>query len=186
MAAIEGKPPDVETLREQGAKIARLAVAILQYIGKLSEEGHTAEDSREMVRLIEAVNDLESVNDVISMNLIATGQQRLAERVDLASPREEGTSKLAAFIFETLERTVALFGDAKPLESVPVAETKAEMDRLAIAARKSVLERAKLAEVNDVLRFRLANDLIEQLKQIGRLSLRIAESAQQTRGHAIP
>jgi hypothetical protein len=64
---------------------------------------------------------------------------------------------------------------------VPVAETKAELDRLAIAARKSVLDRVKLADVNDVLRFRLANDLIEQLKQIGRLSLRIAENAQQTR-----
>jgi hypothetical protein len=52
------------------------------------------------------------------------------------------------------------------------------MDSLAITARKSVLDRVKLAEVQDVMRFRLANDLIEQLKQIGRLSLRIAENEQ--------
>jgi len=32
--------------------------------------------------------------------------------------------------------------------------------------------------VQDVRRFRLANDLIEQLRQIGRLSLRIAANAQ--------
>ena len=66
-------------------------------------------------------------------------------------------------------------GAAKP---VPVTAMKAEMERRTVAARKSVLERVKLADVQDVLRFRLANDLIEQLRQIGRLSLRIAENAQ--------
>jgi len=42
-----------------------------------------------------------------------------------------------------------------------------------------VLDRVKLAAVQDVVRFRLANDLIEQLRRIGRLSLRIARNAQQ-------
>ena len=51
------------------------------------------------------------------------------------------------------------------------------MDRLAIAARKSVLDRGRLVDAQDVLRFRLANDRIEQLKQVGRLSLRIARNA---------
>jgi hypothetical protein len=55
---------------------------------------------------------------------------------------------------------------------------KAEMDSRTIAARKSVLDRVKLTQVQDVLRFRLANDLIEQLRQIGRLNPRIAENAQ--------
>jgi phosphate:Na+ symporter len=72
-----------------------------------------------------------------------------------------------------------MLGDANPAKAVPVAETKAEMDSLAIAARKSVLERVKLADVRDVLKFRLADDLIDQLRRIGRLSLRLAANAQQ-------
>ncbi len=53
------------------------------------------------------------------------------------------------------------------------------MESLAIAARNSALDRVKLADVQDVLRFRLANDLIEQFRRIGGLSLRIAENVQQ-------
>ena len=178
VAAIVGKPSDFETVRNDGTEIGRLASAILQYIGKLSEEEHTAEDSREMIKLIEIVNDLESISDVVSTNLLATGQQRLAERVDLASLRDDSTSRFAAFITEKFEETVAILGDANTAKSVSVAATKAEMESLALAARHSVLDRIKLADVQDVLRFRLVNDLIEQFRRIGRLSLRIAEHAQ--------
>jgi phosphate:Na+ symporter len=178
IVAIEGTPPDLETLRNEGNEVGRLASAILQYIGKLSEAEHTAEESQETIKLIETVNDLENIGDVVSMNLIATGEERLAERVDLASLRDESTSRFGAFVVGTLQGILAMVGDAAPDRPAPLAaEVKAEMDRLAIAARKSVLDRIKLGGVHDVLRFRLANDLIEQLRQIGRLSLRIAENA---------
>ncbi len=178
MVAVEGTPPDLETLRTEGTEAARLAAAILQYVGKLSEAEHTAEDSQEIIDLIEVVNDLEGIGDVVSKSLIATGQQRLAERVDLASLRDESTSGFAGFVTETLQQAVALLGDGNTAEREPVAAVKAEMESRAVAARKSVLDRVKLADMQDVLRFRLANDLIEQLRQIGRLSLRIAENAQ--------
>ena len=131
-----------------------------------------------MINLIETVNDLESIADVISMNVIATGKERLAERVDLASLRDESTLSFARFVIDTLQQTVASLGDANTADLTPVAAGKAEMKSRAIAARKSVFERLKLADVQDVLRFRLADDLIEQLRQIGRLSLRITKKAQ--------
>ena len=177
MVAIEGTPPELEALGIEGTQVGRLAAAVLQYIGKLSGVEHTAEDSREMIKLIETVNDLESISDVVSMNLLATGQQRVAERVDLLSVRNETTSRFATFILEKLEETVAMLADPSTAKPAPVIVTKMEMDDLTIAARKSLLDRVKLADVQDVLRFRLANDLIEQLRQIGRLSLRITENA---------
>jgi phosphate:Na+ symporter len=152
--------------------------AILQYIGKLSEQEHIGEESQEMIKLIETVNELETISDVVSTNLIATGEHRLAERVDLASLRNDSAARFATFITEKLAETVAMLGDSNTAKPVPVAATKAEMENLAIAARKSVLDAVKLADVQDVLRFRLANDVIEQLRQIGRLSLRIAEKTQ--------
>ncbi|MBV8975371.1 MAG: Na/Pi cotransporter family protein [Sinobacteraceae bacterium] len=175
LVAIQGKPPEFESLRNDAREIARLASAILQYIGKLSQAEHTEGDSQNVIRLIETVNDLQSISDIVSMNLVATGEQRVAERVDLASLRDESTVRFATFVITTLQNTVAALADPNGAP-VPVGQVKAEMDTLAIAARKSVLERLKLADVQDVLRFRLANDLIEQLRQIGRLSLRIAEN----------
>jgi phosphate:Na+ symporter len=178
-AAVAGEADDLEAVRTDGTQIGRLASAILQYIGKLSEAEHTEADSREVIRLIETVNDLEIIADVVTVNLTATGQERLAERADLASLRDESTSSFASFVIETLQETVATLGDADTANRVPVATRKAEMKSRAIAARKSLFDHLKLAEVQDVLRFRLAGDLIEQLRQIGRLSLRIADNVQQ-------
>jgi phosphate:Na+ symporter len=177
-AAIEGKPRDLDMVRNDGTEIGRLAAAILQYIGKLSAVEHTAEDSQEVINLIETVNNLESISDVVSVNLIATGQERLAERVDLASLRDESTSRFAVYVLETLQETVGSLGDANAAIPAPAPASKAEMKNRATTARKSVFDRVKLADVQDVLRFRLADDLIEQLRQIGRLSLRITKKAQ--------
>jgi phosphate:Na+ symporter len=176
--AIEGSSADFAALRGEAAEIGRLASAILQYAGKLSAVDHTTEDSRELIKLIETVNDLETIGEVVSVNLLGTGQQRMAEQVDLASLRDESTSRLAEFVAARLESAVGALADAKPNPPATVEAAKVELGSLAIAARKSVLDRVKLADVKDVLRFRLANDLIEQVRQIGRLSLRIAENAQ--------
>jgi phosphate:Na+ symporter len=175
MVAIEGTPTDFATLRNDGTEISRLASAILQYLGKLSETEHTAEDSREAIKLIEAVNDLESISDVVSVNLTGIGQERVAERVDLASLRDESTSRFAGFVTDTLQETVASLGDANTADRAAVAARKTEMKSLMSAARKSLLDRLKLADLHDVVRIRLADDLIEQLRQIGRLSLRITK-----------
>jgi phosphate:Na+ symporter len=178
-AAIEGAAQDLDAVRKDATEVDRLAGAILQYIGKVSEDEHSESDSRQIIGLIETVNNLEGIADVVSMNLIPTGEQRLAEQVDLQSLRNESTAGYARFIIESLAASVAVLGDARSSAPLPMAASKAQMDLLAIGARKSVLEEVKLGDVKQVLRFRLANDLIEQLRQIGRLSLRIANYTQQ-------
>lgn len=77
-------------------------------------------------------------------------------------------------IFDRFEKLVRPFSVQGP----PVASAKAELESLASAARMSVLDKVRLADTGEVLRFRLANDLIEQLGQIARLALRVNERAQ--------
>jgi phosphate:Na+ symporter len=173
--AIEGTQTDFEALRAENIEVGRLGSAILLYVGKLSAVEHT--ESREMIELIQTVVNLENISEVVSTNLLATGQQRLADRVDLVSLRDPSIAPLADFVTEKLHATIVMLGNTHPAKSVQVSEAKAEMDSLTIAARKNVLDRVNLAEERDVLRFRLANDLIVQLRQIGRLTLRIAEDA---------
>jgi len=176
--AIEGKPHEIEALRSEGAEIDRLASAILHYIGRLSETEHGDEQSRSLIALTETVNYLEAIGDLIAANMVATGQQRLVDGVDLARLRDEGTLQLGRTVIGILARVVATLGEgAEAAAPVPITEVKAELEQKAAAARRHVLEQVKLAREADVLSFRLANDLIEQFRQVGRLSLRIAESA---------
>ena len=175
--AIRGSQAEIEALQRDGTQIGRLASAMLRYIGQVSEVEHTDEESRDLVRLTETVNDLESISAVVSTNMIATGQQRLAEQVDLESLRDVSTAAFADFVTSQLEKTVAAFADPDRAAAPPADGARAQLERLAIAARKSVLERLRLSDASAVLSFRLANDLIEQFKQIGRLSARIAARA---------
>jgi phosphate:Na+ symporter len=176
VVGMEGSPLALEAVRTEGAEIRRLAPAILQYIGKVSEQEHTSEESAEIVRLIEMANDLESIGDIVSTSLAANAEQDRAERAD-PSLRDEATAGLAAFVIDSLQQAVAMLSEAETAEPAPVTATRAELDSRALAARKSVLDRGRLVDAQDVLRFRLANDRIEQLKQVGRLSLRIARNA---------
>jgi len=173
-----GQPHEIEGLRQEGTEVDRLGAAILNYIGKLSEQEHSEEESQQIVELTEIVSLLESIGEIVSTNLVATAHQRLADGVDLARLRDESTSAFASFITQGLERTVAVFREPDPNRPVPPAPTKLEIESMAVAARKNVLGKIKLADMVDVLGFRLANDMIEQFRQIGRLTLRIAESAQ--------
>jgi len=175
-AATAGDAAALEAVRSDGAEIDRLGSAILQYLGKLSEVEHTTDDSQQLIALIETVNNLESIVDVVSTNLVTTGQQRLAERVDLVSLRDESTARFANYVTDTLAAAVAGLSNVGGKGPQPFTATKAEMQSLTSAARTSVFEKVDLADVKDVLRYRLANDLIEQLRHIGRLSLRIAKN----------
>jgi phosphate:Na+ symporter len=67
--------------------------------------------------------------------------------------------------------------DAEGAPNVKAA--KAEIDTLAAAARRSVLERLRLEEKADVLDFRRATDLIEAIRQIARFSRRIAKTVKE-------
>jgi len=57
-------------------------------------------------------------------------------------------------------------------------DDKARIDALAEAARHSVLSRLELAHVGVTANFRLASDIIEQFKEIARLSRAAARSMQ--------
>jgi phosphate:Na+ symporter len=170
VAAIEGKPEDIESVIRQNAEVDRLASAILVYIGRLSQDEHSEDQGTAMVDLTQTTNNLVSIADIVSL-----GQRRIAEGVDLARLRDETTSRLGAAVARNLDLAVRSLGESAQNLGHPAA--KDEIERLTVAARQSVLDKLQLADKTDALRFRLANDMIEQLRQIARFTRRIGERA---------
>ena len=58
---------------------------IVTYLGRVSQEGLTEDQSGEFIKLLAAANDLESIGDVIETNLVSLGLQRIDSGV-LVSP----------------------------------------------------------------------------------------------------
>jgi phosphate:Na+ symporter len=173
--AVDGQPEDLQTLLGQDAEIDRLESAILVYIGRLSQVEHAKEESRQMVDLAQIASNLENVSDVLATNLVSLGQQRVAERIDLARLRDETTSQLASTVTQNLEQAIATISQPSASESAEVIAGKKVIEELAAATRKSLFEKLQLADKKDAQSFRLASNMIEQVKQIAVFARRIAK-----------
>ena len=68
-------------------------------------------------------------------------------------------------------------GEPESAVATPSAMSKTELEALSDAARASVIRQVQLADRTDVPRFRLANELIEQYRQVARFTRRIAEQS---------
>jgi phosphate:Na+ symporter len=157
--------------------ISHLASAILLYIGRLSEEEHGEAESREIIALAQTTNNLDSIGEIATKNIASLSQQAMAEGIDLAHLRDSNTSRFGNFVTQTLEQTIHLIGQPNMTKLARAAASEGEIESLAAAARQSVFEKVQMTDKAAVLRFRLANALIEQYKQIARFSRRIAENA---------
>jgi phosphate:Na+ symporter len=178
-AGAEAKPQDLQTLLEEDKEIDRLTSSILHYIGRLSQGEHSEDEGRKMVGLTQVTTSLDGIRDVVTSSLIIGRQQRAEEGADLTRLRDEHTTLFVEAVIDNLAQAIGMI-HRPDTEEAPIARTpKAEIDTLAAAARKGVLDKLRLDEKADVLDFRRAIDLIEAIRQIARFSRRIAKTVKE-------
>jgi len=172
-AVVDGRLEDLQTLLSEDEEVDRLEAAILVYIGRLSQGEHTQEDGQQMVGLAQTANNLESVSDIVTTKLVSLGQQRIAEGIDLARLRDETTSLFVGAVMRNLEQAIQTIDQPNASDMAEVIAAKREIEDLAAATRKSLMEKLQLADKKDVQTFRIATDMIEQCKQIAYFARRI-------------
>jgi len=172
-AVVDGRLEDLQTLLSEDEEVDRLEAAILVYIGRLSLGEHTQEDGQQMVGLAQTANNLESISDIVTTKLVSLGQQRIAEGIDLARLRDETTSRFVSAVMRNLERAIQTIDQPNTSDMAEVIAAKREIEDLAAATRKSLMEKLQLADKKDVQSFRIATDMIEQCKQIAYFARRI-------------
>ena len=173
--AVEGRVEDLQTLLGQDDEIDRLASAILVYIGRLSQVEHTKEEGQQMVDLGQIADNLENISHILATNLVSLGQQRVTEGIDLKRLRDESTSQFAGIVTRNLEQAIGTISQPSASEAEQVIAAKKDIEELAVAARKSFLEKLQLADKKDVQSLRLGSLMIEQFKQSAYFGRRIVE-----------
>jgi phosphate:Na+ symporter len=172
-AVVDGRLEDLQNLLSEDEEVDRLEAAILVYIGRLSQAEHTQEDGQQMVGLAQTANNLESVSDIVTTKLVSLGQQRIAGGIDLARLRDESTSRFVNAVMQNLEQAIGTIDQPNANDMAEVIAAKREIEDLAAATRKSLIEKLQLADKKDVQTFRIATDMIEQCKQIAYFARRI-------------
>jgi phosphate:Na+ symporter len=171
-----GTMEEINQMLDQDKESDRLAFEIIQYIGRLSQGEHSADEGQQMVGYTQVASHLESISGIVGTTLMTVGQQRMTQQVDLLRLRDAATMQFSEAVIRNLGQAIRTIEAPEPEEVAKVIDAKAGIDKLAATARQVVLAKLQLADKADVVTFRLAMDLIEQGRQIAQFSRAIAKN----------
>ncbi len=139
-------------------------------------------EGQQIVSLTRIATCLESIREVASTSMIAASQRRLAEGIELEHLRSDDTASFAWAVLDCLEQAIITIGRPVPDGIARVVGAKAEIEAMADAARQSVASQLRLRSRDEVISFRLSNDMIEQFLEIARMSRAMARATKYLQG----
>ncbi|MCL2657137.1 MAG: Na/Pi cotransporter family protein [Betaproteobacteria bacterium] len=177
VSVVEGSEQALATLTDRDRAADTLSTAILTYIGQLSEAVHSDEEGRQLVDLARIVTCLDAIREVATTSMLALSQRRLAQGADVAQLRSPETVQFAMAVIEHF--TLALETISHPSADIVtrIVNAKPEIEAQAGIARRFIMSVVQLRSQEDALNFRLANDMIEHLNEVARLSRAIAKAS---------
>ena len=173
-----GSIEEINAVLDRDREVDRLTAEILYYIGRFSEEESSEAQGAQLVGFTQMATNLENISEIVSTNLASVSQQRLTQPVALARLNDVANSRFAEAVIENLAQVVAMIGS--PDQSAALVGGKAEVKALVGQVRQGIVGNLKLARKSDVQDYQLAVDMIEQYRQIARLSRGIGKAVAET------
>ena len=171
---LKGGEEELQALQQMDEEVDRLHGALVTYLGRLSAENLTEEQSHVLSRRLSAANYFENIGDMIETNLVEAGRTRLSTHLEI-SP---STSEVLRGLHEKVQWAVARATEAVASEDAGAAreviEAKAEVNRLAVEAEGHLTERLAAPDPHRLPAFRIETELVEALKRMYYFAKRIA------------
>jgi len=177
--AINGEKEDLEKLAEMDDEVDILHSAVIQYLGRLSQQNLTESQSRLLNHYISAANNIENIGDLIETNIVGAGMERVRRQVHVS----EGTRQVLRGLHEKVTWAVQLALEALDASDEYMAgrviQAKGEINRLVEEAERYLAGRLAAEGEDRVTLFRIESELIEYLKRVYYFAKRIAKSVQE-------
>ncbi|AVA35910.1 phosphate:Na+ symporter [Cupriavidus metallidurans] len=174
---VEGDSQELVTLTDQDKAADSLSTAILTYIGHLSDAVHNDDEGHQLVDLARIATCLDAIREVATTSMLALSQRRLSHGADAASLRNPESAGFAAMVSEYLALAVETIAHPDTEVATRIVNAKPEIEAQAGVARQAIMSALPLRSAVDAINFRLANDMIEQLNEVARLSRAIAKAS---------
>ena len=149
---------------------------IVTYLGRVSQEGLTEDQSGDFIKLLAAANDLESIGDVIETNLVSLGLQRIDSGVLVSPETTEVIQEFHTATLRALDLALQAVTQKNPTAAAHVIRMKEEITRLADSAAIHEARRLVAEEPNRLHTYTLEVDILENLKRIYYFCKRMARS----------
>ena len=148
---------------------------IVTYLGEISQKPLSSKQTRNLLHLMDAVNDLENIGDIIETDLVALGNKRIEEGVSVSEATEQVLREIHDAVAKTVDAALYAVMENDPRAAQEVIAMKGEINVLVEAASRHQAERLVVDEPNRLAAYQVEIDVIEKLKRIYYFAKRMAK-----------
>jgi phosphate:Na+ symporter len=172
---ITGHSEDLDHLRQMDNDVDALHGALVTYLGSLSQENLTQQQSERLHDYMAAANYIENIGDVIETDLVDIGQERLNRNIHISPSTQKVFRPLTQKVSWAVEKSIEALVSANPTLAGEVENAKEEINTLANQAERHLATRLTAEEPERLAIFRLESEIVEYLKRVYYFSKRIAK-----------
>jgi len=172
---ITGHSEDLDHLRQMDNDVDALHGALVAYLGSLSQENLTQQQSERLHDYMAAANYIENIGDVIETDLVDIGQERLNRNIHISPSTQKVFRPLTQKVSWAVEKSIEALVSANPTLAGEVENAKEEINTLANQAERHLATRLTAEEPERLAIFRLESEIVEYLKRVYYFSKRIAK-----------
>jgi len=156
---------------------------IVTYLGRISQKALTNEQTRELVHLMDAVNNLENIGDIVETDLAYLGNQRIEQGVSISMATQAVLKKIHNVVMATVSLAIDAVTENDPHAAQEIIAMKTDIARLTDSAAMHETRRLVAEEPNRLAAYTVEMDVIEKLKRIYYHAKRMAKDVQPEQGN---
>jgi phosphate:Na+ symporter len=169
------KKEDLKLIRKMDNEVDALHEIIINYLGKLSKQELSNQESNLLQAYLAAANYIENVGDVVETNLYTLGKERLKTEVDFGDSFEKYLNPYFGKVIFNLDEAIKSLIDGNKSKANYVINAKGEISDLADKALDHLSSRLHNEKNLDMAEFRIQTDIIENFRRIYYLAKRLAK-----------
>jgi phosphate:Na+ symporter len=149
---------------------------IIDYLGKISKQSMTDQQTQEFLSLMEAVGDLENIGDTIETNMVALGHERIDHGFSISEPTKEVLVGFQKVVKRAVDGAVQAVSQLNTQVAKSVIGMKNEINKMAGSASVHQASRLVAEEPNRIAAYTTEVDIIEKQKRIYYYAKRMAKT----------
>ena len=166
----------LQELQSMDELVDALHASIVGYLGMISKTTLSEVQTKEFIKLMEAVNNLENIGDVIETDLVSLGNKLIDEGVTISDMTQEVLRGLHAMVSKSVVAAVQAVSQGSEIAAQSVTNMKDEISRQTDDAALHEAKRLVAEEPNRIPAYTIEMDIIEKLKRIYYFAKRMAKT----------
>ena len=175
-ATLAGDERALDALRERDVQVDELHGEIVSYLGRLSTGELVDPLPLRLQEYFGIANDIESVGDTVATGLATLGRKRLARGVQFRAETIAHLERLAGDAAAGIDHSLAAFRDRDTVAARRLLRSKGAFNQRVDEARTALVRSMGDAAGAGLAEYRLAVELIDEVKLLHTLARRIARA----------